>query len=448
MKSYTLFKKSSGGKTFFYVQFTDRATNKRLTARSVEKIREELGDRETYHITRRAEADSICRRALDAGFADGGRDTKTAIKDFISFLREFWDYSSSEYIARKNEKARLEGKPKALHRDYCDNRFRDVNKHVRDRLPKGLKCKDVSFHVIEKLQSSVIAETNVSTWLGVKKTISAPIKELLRKRIIFQDPFAGLENYSSSSKSNVGTYTDAEISRLLSQMYHDCTVGRPCIVRKPYPGSRKIKDNTKPSHFILDRRIWLITNVLIQTGLRLGEALALSYDSIRFVNTDDSEESQAILIIDKAYSKAGEFKEPKGKENRAVAIPLWLAHELVAQSEKNPWDNGLVFYSSENGIAPITESWVRDNIYLELTEIGINADIRKERNLTVHSIRHYCTQKTVTRAGSENALLTIGHKSMSVQQRYDNAIDIERVLGIGKQTGNLILNPTELSNVI
>ena len=114
MKSYTLFKKPSGGKTFFYVQFTDRTTNKRLTARSVEKIREELGDRETYHITRRAEAYSICRRALEAGLADGGRDTKAAEQDFVAFLKEFWQYSSSEYIARKNEKARLEGKPKAL----------------------------------------------------------------------------------------------------------------------------------------------------------------------------------------------------------------------------------------------------------------------------------------------------------------------------------------------
>ena len=54
---YTLFQKtSSDGKTKrFYVQFTDRS-GKRMTAKSVEKIKAELGDSEQYNITRKAEA--------------------------------------------------------------------------------------------------------------------------------------------------------------------------------------------------------------------------------------------------------------------------------------------------------------------------------------------------------------------------------------------------------
>lgn len=91
IKGCTLYKKTlADGKSWlYYVQFTDRS-GKRMTGKSVQKLRSELGDSETYKITRRAEADSICRRAIEAGFADGRRERANSCRLFSEYLLSFF----------------------------------------------------------------------------------------------------------------------------------------------------------------------------------------------------------------------------------------------------------------------------------------------------------------------------------------------------------------------
>ena len=91
IKGYTLYKKTlADGKSWlYYVQFTDRS-GKRMTGKSVQKLRSELGDSETFKITRRAEADSICRRAIEAGFADGRRERTNTSRESWLPKRGVW----------------------------------------------------------------------------------------------------------------------------------------------------------------------------------------------------------------------------------------------------------------------------------------------------------------------------------------------------------------------
>lgn len=440
-EGYTLFKRTaSDGKTKrFFVQFNDRS-GKRMTAKSVEKLRQELGDTERYTITRRAEADAICRRALEAGIADGRRDRQAANTPFADYITGFWDFDSSEYIRRRNTKAEYEGKTQAIHRNYAMNRAGDVRNHILPRLQKNLKCKDVSFDLIEEMQESIIAEKSVSIWLNVRRTLSPAIQELLRKRVLIADPFVGIETYSASSKSNVGSLSQGEVNRLLWQMHHDCTTGRDVLVKKVYPSSSAKEPEYRTERFLLDKRVWLASCVLLQCGLRAGEVLAITPDSIVFPNTEDSE-NMAVLVVSKAFGIKDGIKSTKSGQDRAVALPLWLARELVALYETNPWKeqrNKFVFYSTEVCDKPCAESFLRLNFYRELEEIGITEEMRKERHLVLHSCRHTATQKVVTRAGSEAALNVIGHRSEAVQQRYDNHVDMERVLSIGRKTGAII----------
>ena len=450
-KGYTLFKKTlADGKSWlYYVQFTDKA-GKRMTAKSVQKLRSELGDSETYKITRRTEADSICRRAIEAGFAEGRRERMNSNRLFSEYLTSFWDFDTSEYIKRRNTKSQLEGKSQAIHRNYASNRAGDVRNHIIPRLPKKLQCKDVSFNLIDCLQQDIINEKGVGIWLNVRRTLSPAIKELIRTRVLVSDPLLGIETYSASSHSNVGSFTQAEANALLRQMYRDCTVGRDVETRKLFPGSRNKETEYKNVRFMLDRRVWLASCILFQCGLRLGEVIAMTIDQISLPNPDEGE-SMGILVVDKAYGLKDGIKEPKGKQNRAVAIPLWLATELMAMYEQNPWKdmgNKFIFFSTEVSNKPCAESFIRKWFYHECDQIDITEEVRKQRHLVIHSCRHTTTQRVITKAGSEAALTVIGHSGQAVQSRYDNAVDLERVMNIGRKTGSIIPSLDDMASAI
>ncbi len=81
--------------------FKNDETGKFMSAKSVESLRKRLGDTEHHHITRRSEAESIARRAREAGL-DGNEKIEDPL--FIDWLLQFWDFDNSYYIKKENKK--------------------------------------------------------------------------------------------------------------------------------------------------------------------------------------------------------------------------------------------------------------------------------------------------------------------------------------------------------
>lgn len=438
MKRYTIYKRKKDNESFFYVMFVDEDTGKRTSAKSVEALRKALGDSERHHITKRAEAEQIVIRAISKGL-DGNEKKQDPL--FADYLLTFWDYDNSPYVRKENLK-----NPDSIHRDYVSNRLSNVKLHVLPYLPKGLKCSQIKRKHLEKIQEHLVTEKSVSLWLSVKKSLSAPIRELRRKEILLIDPFFGMDTYAERTDSSVGTLTRREVEKLIIKMYQDMTEGRFVSVKKRGKAGALVYDEEgnivyKDILYKLDPRVFLATALAFATGMRKGEIQALRTENVRFPNDSDKFEDVAIIDVMGSYARQQGFKGTKTNKTRQVPIPSWLAEDLIEFANQNPHDNGLVFWSDTNPEKPVNYLTLSNGFELELDQIGIGEKEREERHIVFHSARHYFDTMGVTCLGGEKTRLILGHSDHAMTSRYDTGNQDERVLEIGLSTLDFIPNP-------
>ena len=108
------------------------------------------------------------------------------------------------------------------------------------------------------------------------------------------------------------------------------------------------------------------------------------------------------------------IKGTKSNYDRAVLIPNILADEL-----RNNADKRGVCMPSKQKIGYISAPTLRNTFYDLLNEIGINENLRQERNLTFHSLRHtFSTLGRDNLISQEDRMLVLGHKSADINNRY------------------------------
>ena len=465
MVMYALFKLQRKGQQqyYWYVRFKDPETGKYNERQSVDILSRRLGD-QVHHITKKPEAENVVQRAIACGLNEtGGRDQDIL---FADYLRNFWDFDNSPYIQLENKL-----NPNSIGRDHAHTCLRSIEKHAIPVLPKGLKCSQVKTRHIEQIQYSVLKlkMLSVSSWQKILNSLRVPINELRRQRILLDDPLFYLKKVKPSKhKGNPkGCLTMRETNKLLMQMFNNCTY--PKEVSFHYKHSQNCKRAGQEydiKRFVaLDRRVYLATALASCSGMRMGEILALQTENIRFPNFGDDCENQAIVDIVQAYARKAKFKEPKGKKTREVPIPRWLANDLMDFASTNPWNNGLVFYSSKCDNTPFDNKAINQAFNKELEYmLGVEAleeqgkevdpnnkeqlkaimqlggEIRKERNITFHSTRHYFDTLSFNAIGGEKTRLVIGHESEQMTQLYYNVTDQE-ILAIGTQTTKFIKQP-------
>lgn len=470
MDDYSLFtvkRKNRGQKTsYWYVQFKDSETGEQLPQKSVDMLSRKLGD-PVHHITKRPEAENVVQRAILYGLnVDGGHDQDTL---FADYLRNFWDFDNSKYIKTENKL-----NPHSIGRDHASTCLHAIENHAIPLLPKGLKCSQVKTRHIETIQDSVLDTLSISSWLKVLNALRIPITELRRKKIILDDPLFYLKKVKPSSHKSKpkGCLSKRQADKLIAQMFNNCTYLKE--VSFHYKHSQNCKragqEYDIAREVILDRRVYLATALGFLSGMRMGEILALRTKNIRFPNSGDDYENQAIIKIDQAYARKAKFKEPKSKKTRVVPIPRWLANELMDFASTNPWNNGLVFYSSKCKDTPfdnkaISQPFNKEVDYLLGSEdfesrgevvdpkdksqleaiMQRGEELRKADNITFHSTRHYFDTLSFNAIGGEKTRTVIGHESESMTQLYYNVTDQE-ILEIGTKTIQFIKNPKDLKD--
>ena len=124
----------------------------------------------------------------------------------------------------------------------------------------------------------------------------------------------------------------------------------------------------------------LVNKLLLATGCRIGEILALQIDDI--CHTVDGYK----LYIGKSYNfHSNRLKSTKTKREDYVPLSDAMAHELFRFIETNPFKrnkNAFVFYSNKKE-APLNYYKVQMNFEKTMKQTGI-----KRKNLTLHSYRH------------------------------------------------------------
>lgn len=377
---FYLYKRKKQKASYWYVCYLDRESGKQMTAKSIDVLKERLGFLDFRSVTRRDEAVIIAKKALDSGIIFSNE----ANLPFIDYCLNFWDWDTSEYIKLRN--ASKEG---SIGREYANNMKFFLRKHVEKYIPSQLKLHSVQTRHLDKVIISLKedAELASGTIQLIALSFSIPLKEAYRKSIIASNPALKMMRIVRMEKER-GCFSYDECLRILSYL-------------------KEHKKDMYPSYYLA------ITLAMV-TGMRSGEVRALN---IRDIEQSRYDGLWKIRIAHSLSPYSG-LKGTKGNYERSALIPEALKDELFNNADRK----GILLPSRWGGY--ISSPTLRNTFYQVLDEVGIDEKIRKERNLTFHSLRHsFSTLGRDRDIPQEDRMVVLGHKSREVNDRYTHASD-------------------------
>lgn len=371
---------------YFYVCYIDPETGKQGNAKSIDVLKEKLGKGDNEATINRDDAVIIANKALEAGliFNTGSEVT------FSSYCLSFWDFDNSSYIKLRNLVS-----PNSIGKEYAMNMLCNLKKHVLPFIPSSLKLSCVTTRHLDKVISEAFSLGLANgTIQMIILSFSVPFKEAMRLRYITSNPCDGLMKIPRRENTR-GVFSDDEVKKILNSL--DC----------------------------VDVPIRNAIKLAISTGMRSGEIRALkTSDIIREYHKGENNKLYDKIIISHSLAPYSGIKATKGKYERSVLIPSELGKELIAASK-----DGIIISFNGSYVSSLT---LRLAFYELLNSIGITEDIRKERRLTFHSLRHYFSTYTCQEnISQEDRMLVLGHRSEKVNSRYTHISDLrlERVAG-------------------
>lgn len=154
----------------------------------------------------------------------------------------------------------------------------------------------------------------------------------------------------------------------------------------------------------------LINKLLFVTGCRIGEILALQQKDI--IQTAKG----YILNISKSYNYASKrLKNTKTERSDCVYISNAIAAELFDYVKTNPFKSGdaFIFYSNQKD-RPVPYDGIQKNFQKTMKKLGI-----KRKNLTLHSYRHsYAVFLSMEGYSQSELKYMTRHDSLKELQRY------------------------------
>ena len=410
----------------FYVQFTDPATQKRLPAISTGKSNRDdavmvvalwlkdgipqrqakledkphrtletlINTNQLFFALKQIELTAQDVIKIEKILKDRGlvetivRKSSKEAESVIDYLKRFWDYDQSPYIADKHSHGVKLGKT------YAKCCFLRVNlywvpyfqgKKIGEVTRQGLK--DFSIAIAKKHPNLSPMTLRQIMLVGVTAFRWAFANELIPA-----DPTMGLTGYSTKPKKR-GVLSPQEAADLFKLEWKD-------------------------------KRSMLINLVAMTTGLRIGEILALKAENIGDKN----------LTVENSFSKYDGLKSTKTDEERVVPIFPGIRDAMLERAKFNPHGNGYVFWgdTKERPCGMYTPA-VELKKMLFLIRAGEKPteekkkeveEYWKKRNVVFHSWRHFYAARMTDKLEARKVMLATGHKTESVFKGYsDHALD-------------------------
>lgn len=196
-----------------------------------------------------------------------------------------------------------------------------------------------------------------------------------REGYIHTNPAEKLTNFVGKAEER-GIFTDEETTKLFQQTWKD-------------------------------ERSYIGNMVATTCGLRSGEVLGLKVEDIGLDG----------LFIRHSYSPLDGLKCPKNGDQRQIPLLPELKEQLLKLAEKNPWDDGFIFYSDKEG-QPMDHKFLNDGLMEAMIKIGITKEEKKSRNLVFHGWRHRYAAKMADLVDARSLGLATGHKTMAMLEHY------------------------------
>ena len=303
----------------------------------------------------------------DRGLLDKVKEAEE--RDFISFLLEFYDYDNSPYVREKLAHGQSIG------RTHCKDSIFRINgywkKWFEGRTLSSITREDLRDFSLSLVDQKYAASTINKTMIAGKVALAWAFRE----GYIPTNPGEKLATFVGKSEER-GILTDEEADNIFALEWED---------ERAYVG-----------------------NLVADTcGLRSGEVLGLRQEDIGLDR----------LFIRHSYSPLDGLKTPKNGDSRQVPLLPHVRQALLDLAEKNPWNDGFIFYSAKQG-QPMDHKFLSEGLYEALEKIGITKEERKERNIVFHSWRHRFATKMADIVDERSLGLVTGHKSQAMLEHY------------------------------
>ena len=390
---FYLYKRKKKNGSYWYVCYLDKESGKQMNAKSIDVLKERLGIGEFRAVTRRDEAVIIAKKALDSGLIFSSE----ADRPFIDYCIDFWDYENSPYIRARNA-----AKADSIGKEYAHNMRFFLRKHVEPHIAPKLKLINVQTRHLDNVISEIKEESGLAsgTMQLISLSFTLPLKEAYRRGIIKENPALKMLKITRVEKER-GCFSYDECISILSYL-------------------KAHEKEIYPSYY-------LAIVLAMLTGMRSGEVRALN---IRDIEKSSYQKLWKINIAHSISPYSG-LKGTKGKYQRSALIPEELKDALFLNADSS----GLALPSRGGGY--ISSPTLRSIFYSLLDELGITEDVRKERNLTFHSLRHsFSTIGRDKNIAQEDRMAVLGHRSKEVNDRYTHISD-ETLLRVFSITDDL-----------
>ena len=177
--------------------------------------------------------------------------------------------------------------------------------------------------------------------------VKVPMGEALRRGLVKSNPCADIKN-SAEARTEKGVLTENEARALIGLL------------------------NTEGG----DPRKLATVLLALGCGLRRGEIRGLQWADIE----------DGLIHVRHNYTDADGAKESKCGSEGKVPVPVYVAEALVRVPRIA--DSILVFPSLVDTDKPLSGRWFELAFYSCMDAIGITSAVRRERNLTLHGMRH------------------------------------------------------------
>ena len=296
---------------------------------------------------------------------------------FYDFLLLYWDYDNSPYIKQLKRLGKAVPNPERFYAYY------KAFKHYA-LFFSGTKLAEITADEINTILGCIKNHNKLrdSTVSSIRYGMTQALHFAYVNNLLVRDISSGVTKFSNRSGEKE-IFNQQELKMLF---------------------------NSGVNHF--ERKdCFLINKLLIKTGCRIGEVLALQRQDI--IHTENG----YVLNVSKSYNDTTDrVKETKTGRTDFVSISDAMAQELFAFIETNPFksaSDAFIFYSSQKD-RPMRYKAVAHNFNRTMKKLGI-----QRKALSLHSYRHTYAVLLAAEGFSQAELKYLTrHDSLKELERY------------------------------
>lgn len=363
------------------VKFLDAETKLLVTEKSVKVIADKLGidfDGSASKRGNRRKADEICRLYIEKTQSVNPNNPK-----IIEYCLDYWNFDG-ERVTLVNKKS-----PNSIARSTCYVNTGNFNNHIKDYMEKlgNPLLSEVTSQMLNEIQDDLIMKGKLSNSMIEKtmRSIITPINDAWKHGLV--DRPVRVDKLDTTGQEK-GILTPNQIADVVRKLYE--------LEKAGY-------------HVGANEGIALAS----LTGMRMGEVRALKVDQFEIVD-----EQTSIIHITRTWNEHDHEKIPKGKRKRQVTAPTVIVRACIELAEKNPHKTGRVFWVLKNPDSVRSKTFFEDNFYKAMEQVGISKQLRIDKNITFHSLRHGFVSYLRYQVSDSTMRMAIGHRDKETTDRY------------------------------